>query len=216
LIHDLGGGVMHDLQDWKLPHEPVVSKSLQSGVHVVTFSGDKVLGGPQAGIIVGRKDALTKIRKNHLMRALRPDKFTLAFLEETLKLYLSPRRLLQHHPVMARLTESQADALARTQAIYNRVENSGIPEGIQIGIKRTKAQLGSGALPLEEFPSAALVIKVKGKHARDVASRLRLADPPLIGYTSKGAVYLDTKAIVKGDEDLFVRSLSRVLHDFGH
>lgn len=216
LIHDLGGGVIYNLKDWKLPQEPVVSDSVKSGVHVVTFSGDKVLGGPQAGIIVGEKNTLQRIRKNHLMRALRPDKFTLALLEETLKIYLSPHRLLQHHPVMARLTESQADADERTHGIIDHLEKTGIPEGIILSIRKTKAQLGSGALPLEEFPSAAIAIKVQGMHSRDVSKALRLADPPLVGYTSKEAVLLDTKAILDRDVDVFIKSLSRTLQNIGH
>lgn len=211
LIHDLGGGVMVDLKIWNLPQEPVVRDSLGAGAQVVTFSGDKILGGPQAGILVGEREILRKIRKNPLMRALRPDKLTLALLEETLRLYLSPGKLLDHHPVLARLVESGDDALARAEAIRRRINMTGIQAGVHLDVVSSTAQLGSGALPLEEFPSAALRISFKGTPASNLAMKLRTSDPPVIGYVRKNKVYLDVKAVMEGEVEELVRAIRQLL-----
>ncbi|MCX6639987.1 MAG: L-seryl-tRNA(Sec) selenium transferase [bacterium] len=210
LVHDLGGGVVVDLKSWSLPEEPVVQKSITAGAHVVTFSGDKILGGPQSGIIVGEKVAIQAIRKNPLMRALRPDKVTLALLEETLKLYLAPQRLIERHPVLERLREPQEQAQGRAEAILHALLEKGIPASLKIDIVKTQAQLGSGALPLEEFPSAALRIKCQGKPVSEIARILRTADPPVIGRLQREALFLDVKAIYDDDIFLITRSLSNL------
>jgi L-seryl-tRNA(Ser) seleniumtransferase len=174
---------------------------------VVTFSGDKILGGPQAGILVGDKETLHRIRKNPLMRALRPDKLTLALLEETLKLYLSPGKLLKHHPVLDRLAEKQDAAMERARALHQGVISDGIPDTVRLDVAKTRAQLGSGALPLEEFPTAALRIRIKGLPASQLARELRLADPPIIGYVHKEWVHLDVKAIMDDEIMLLLSTL---------
>lgn len=207
LIHDLGGGVLLDLNRWSLPPEPVASESIRLRAHVVTFSGDKVLGGPQVGIIIGEKEAIGKIRKNHLMRALRPDKVTLALLEETLKFYLSPQKLLEHHPVIARLAEKPEEAMSRAQKISKEIAKRKLSDRIQISVVPTKAQLGSGALPLEEFPSAALKIRVQGWQASKLARELRMGDPPIIGYVSQEDVFLDVKAVLDDEIHLLSTTL---------
>ncbi len=211
VIHDLGGGVLVDLRNWKLPHEPVVRDSLKAGAQVVTFSGDKVLGGPQCGILVGANDFLKRIKKNPLMRALRPDKLTLAFLEETLKLYLSPGNILYRHPVLARLTESKSDALQRAKQLFDKTISGKVPDDVKIEVIQSQSQLGSGALPLEEFPSAAIRISIKGENAASLAARLRKADPPLIGFVHRGWVHLDLKAVLEEDFKLFIHTLRQVL-----
>ncbi len=207
LIHDLGGGVVHDLKKWGLPHEPVVSESIKAGVHVVTFSGDKILGGPQAGIIVGEKTAIRRIRKNAMMRALRPDKLTLALLEETFKIYLSPTEILQHHHVLVRLHEKESDAQNRGRLIYDKISESIISDKISVKLVKSRAQLGSGALPLEDFPSAALQIRVKGMRASQLAKLFRMADPPVVGYTKNESVLLDVKAILEDEIELLSRTI---------
>lgn len=214
LIHDLGGGVVIDLQRWTLPPEPVVRDSLEAGADVVTFSGDKILGGPQAGIIVGKKEAVRRIRKNPLMRALRPDKFTLALLEETLKLYLSPSKLKNRHPVLARLLETQEEVSARAEAIKSKILQRKLPATVKINVVQTRAQLGSGALPLETFPSAAVRFKVQNLPASQLARALRTSEPPIIGYTSREWVFLDVKAISAEEMAIVPRSIVKVLSQF--
>jgi len=215
LIHDLGGGVLLDLSAWGLPHEPVVAESVRAGCDVVTFSGDKILGGPQAGILVGREDIIQKIRRNPLMRALRPDKFTLAWLEEALKIYLSPNALLDHHPVLARLAETADMARQRAQKLWQELPASNLPGGVQIEAVDTTAQLGSGALPLEEFPSSGVRLKADDGAANQLARALRLGDPPVVGYVRKDWVYLDLKAIADADLPALSLAIARTLqrHD---
>jgi L-seryl-tRNA(Ser) seleniumtransferase len=195
LIHDLGGGVVVDLNEWNLPEEPIVQQSIAAGAHVVTFSGDKILGGPQAGILVGKKEVITAIRKNPFMRALRPDKFTLALLEETLRIYIKPYQLLEHHPVLSRITESQQMSWSRAEAILNLLPTGALESEFKVDIIETTAQLGSGALPLEEFPSAAIRIRSNQLPIIELARRIRLSDPPVVGQIRKNALILDVKAI---------------------
>lgn len=211
LIHDLGGGVIFDLKRFKLPYEPAASDSITSGASVVTFSGDKILGGPQSGILVGKSEILRRIRKNPLMRALRPDKLTLALLEETLKLYLSPEKLLKRHPVLSRLAESHQGSKNRAERLLKLVLDSNVNERIHLSVISTKAQLGSGALPLEEFASAALRMQVSGIPAAALAMKLRLAEPPVIGYVRKESVIIDVKAIPDADIQLLARTISSAL-----
>lgn len=211
LIHDLGGGVLLDLADWNLPPEPLASRSIAAGCSVVTFSGDKVLGGPQAGILIGKRDVMTRIRKNPLLRALRPDKFSLALLEETLKLYLSPRDLLRRHPVLKALAEEPESSQHRAQAVLNDLQRRGIPDSVVIEIVPTQAQLGSGALPLEVFPSAALRIQRRKRSAAQIARALRGADPPVVGYLYQNALFLDLKAVQPDDLELLAGAVHRTL-----
>jgi L-seryl-tRNA(Ser) seleniumtransferase len=216
LIHDLGGGVLLDLGQWGLPHEPVVSQSVLAGCSVVTFSGDKILGGPQAGIMVGERSVIQRLRKNPLMRALRPDKFTLALLEQTLKSYLSPTDLRARHFVLERLTESAQTASRRAQGVLQSLTQLGWPPGIHIEVVATTAQLGSGALPLEEFTSSALKIRAPGISSAQLSQRLRRADPPIIGYLRKDWLFVDLKAIADPDLPLLAQALSRILAGLGN
>ena len=214
LIHDLGGGVLLDLSAWGLPHEPVVAESVRAGCSAVTFSGDKILGGPQAGILVGREDIIQKIRRNPLMRALRPDKFTLAWLEEALKIYLSPSALLVRHPVLARLAETAEMARQRAQKLWQGLRAANLPASIQIEVVDTVAQLGSGALPLEEFPSAGIRLKTVNGAANLLAQKLRMGDPSVVGYVRKDWVCLDLKAVADDDLPALRQAIDHVLQ--GH
>jgi len=210
VIHDLGGGVIFDLQTWNLPHEPVVRESINAGVDVVTFSGDKVLGGPQSGVIVGKAKVLSKLRKNPLLRALRPDKFTLAFLEETLRAYLFPAKLLEQHPVLSRLVEKRQKSILRAQALKKLIK-SDHRDDITIEVVSSEAQLGSGALPLEEFPSAAVRMKIKNVKASQLSAALRTLPLPVIGYTKKDWVFIDVKAILDDELEETANSIKQAL-----
>jgi len=211
LIHDLGGGVIFDLKRYKLPREPSARESIAAGASVVTFSGDKILGGPQAGILVCEGEALRRIRRNPLMRALRPDKLTLALLEEILKLYLTPKKLLDHHPVLARLAESPQAAKRRAETILNLIDTGEMSDDVRLDVVPTKSQLGSGALPLEEFPSAALRLKIKDAPASQLALKLRCANPPIVGYVRRESVFIDIKAIPDDDLEITAKTIQNVL-----
>jgi L-seryl-tRNA(Ser) seleniumtransferase len=202
-IHDLGGGVLIDLRDYGLPYEPLVSDSVKAGVDVVTFSGDKILGGPQCGILVGKKAAIALIRQNPLMRALRCDKLTYAALDATLKLYLSPGRLRHAHPTLRMLTEPVSALRQRGEALLSRLEN--IP-GLEVALVDAIAQTGSGALPLEEIPSVAIAISCEGINR--LAGRLRKYTPPVVGYVRDDRLLLDLRTLWEDDLEVISEALT--------
>lgn len=190
VAHDLGGGVLVNLRDYGLPYEPLVSDSISAGADVVMFSGDKVLGGPQCGIIVGKKDVVEQIRKNPLMRALRCGKLTYAALEATLKLFLNPEALAREHPTLRMLTEPVTTLEQRGQRLLQMI---GELEEFTCELVESQAQTGSGALPLENIPSVAVAIS--GGDILSLATALRRRDPPVICYVRDDQLFLDLRTI---------------------
>jgi len=175
LVDDLGSGVLDELGD-----EPTVRGSLEAGAHLVTFSGDKLLGGPQAGIVVGRADLVERLRRHPLQRAVRADKLTLAALEGTLAAY----RRGEVTPVLRMLQEP-------AEAVRARAERLAAATGGQV--EETVARAGGGALPLAEIPSYACALEEK------LATPLRSADPPVVGIVRDGALLLDCRTISDGE-----------------
>jgi L-seryl-tRNA(Ser) seleniumtransferase len=169
----------------------------------VTFSGDKILGGPQCGILVGKKAAIALIRQNPLMRALRCDKLTYAALDATLKLYLSPGRLRHAHPTLRMLTEPVSALRQRGEALLSRLEN--IP-GLEVALVDAIAQTGSGALPLEEIPSVAIAISCEGINR--LAGRLRKYTPPVVGYVRDDRLLLDLRTLWEDDLEVISEALT--------
>ena len=194
VAHDLGGGVLVDLRDYGLPCEPLVSDSVATGADVVSFSGDKVLGGPQAGLLVGRREALDRIRRNPLMRALRCGKLTYAALEATLKLFLNRKALLRKHPTLRMLTEPAGSLRRRGVRLLRRLADLA-DRGVRLGLEPSVAQTGSGALPLEEIPSTALTLSWPGRSVGDLAARLRRHTPPVLGYVREDRLFLDLRTV---------------------
>ena len=194
VAHDLGGGALLDLRDLGLPPEPVVADSVAAGVDVVTFSGDKILGGPQAGILVGRRKYIEAIRRNPLMRALRCGKLTYAALEATLRLYLDRDSLTAAHPVLKMLATPPATLKRRARAVQRRLDDL-IDGGWQIEVVGSAAQAGSGAMPLAEIPSIALAVVPAGMSAGDLARRLRHHAPPVLGYLRDDRLLLDLRTV---------------------
>ena len=209
VVHDVGAGALVDLQPWGLPAEPLVADSIAAGADVVTFSGDKVLGGPQAGLIVGRRDAVETIRKNPWMRALRCDKLTYAALEATLRLYLDPQSLPEHLPVLAMMTATPATLRDRAVKLCNELHKLNERDW-QIDLIDSVAQAGSGSLPLEEIPSVAITIRPAGLSAGDLAARLRQGDPAIIGYVREDRLHLDLRTIAEHEMPSLVAALLRV------
>lgn len=194
VLSDLGGGVLVDLRKWGLPYEPVASEHIRAGCDIVTFSGDKVLGGPQCGIIIGRKWAVDKCRKNHLMRALRLDKLIYAALEPTLKSYLSPGNLLDEIPALKLLAADPERIRETAEDFINRLLKAD-PPGLQSAeIRPSFGQAGSGALPLKKLPSYAVYITPRGS-LDGFGKRLRSGKPPVIGIMQKGEAALDFIAV---------------------
>ena len=209
LILDLGSGAIADFQKLGLPHEPPVLSYLKSGANVVSFSGDKLLGGPQAGIICGKKTLIRKILKNPLYRALRCDKFTYAILEATLRTYLTPTEVQKENLSITLFNRSQAELLKIGKKIVKKLPMK-IVDKFEIEVKQTEVEAGSGSLPLEKFPSAAIVFKGEMK-ASELSRKFRSAPNPVLGYISGNRFHIDLKAIPATQEKQLLSSLISIL-----
>jgi L-seryl-tRNA(Ser) seleniumtransferase len=207
LVYDLGGGVLCDLAQWSLPSEPVVKDELKKGADLVTFSGDKVLGGPQAGLIAGARDHVEAIRKNALMRALRCDKLVYAALEATLALYrLKPEILCQELPVLRMLCAPLAELEARAERLAEAI-GAACGERVGIEIVESLSQAGSGALPLEDMPSRAVVLKPREGGVETLARSLRTGELAVVGRIEHERLLLDMRTIATEDEQDLVAAL---------
>lgn len=195
VIYDMGSGVMEALENWGYSHEPVAREYVEAGVDVITFSGDKVLGGPQAGIIIGKKRHLQKIKKNHLLRALRCDKLTYALLEATLRLYLNPENLPRNLPVAGMLTLTSQELRNRACSLKEKIR--GLP--LTAEVIETYSQMGSGALPLEKIPSVAVRIVPQKMSVNRFAKMVRLQQPALIGYIENDAFLINLRTVRKDE-----------------
>ncbi len=191
VIHDLGSGLLVSLADYGLDGEPTAREALRAGATIVTMSGDKLLGGPQAGIILGSRSLLDGVRKNPLTRSYRVDKLTLAALEATLALYRDPARAVREIPVLAQLTEPVAALRDRAERLRAVI---GDP---RVDVIETSASVGGGAFPTAEIPSVGIAI---GGRADTVGQRLRRNDPPIIGRIADGRVILDLRTIAARED----------------
>jgi L-seryl-tRNA(Ser) seleniumtransferase len=213
LLVDLGAGALVDLARFGLPREPLPSESLAAGADVVTFSGDKLLGGPQAGILAGKREAIARIKKHPLKRALRCSKITLAALEATLRVYASGHRLAERLPVLALLVRPEADiraACERVQPALARFAGA----AFAVGIEPCASQIGSGSLPVERLPSAALVVesvggKGGGRAVNALAARLRALPTPVVGRIHEGALWLDARCLRPAEEAVLLEALGK-------
>jgi L-seryl-tRNA(Ser) seleniumtransferase len=181
LVDDLGSGAFRHFED-----EPSASESLADGVDLACFSGDKLLGGPQAGIVVGRADLVEQLRRHPLQRALRADKLTLAALEATLRLYLEPERAVREIPVLRMLATPAEEVRARAARLASLVGGE---------VEQTVARAGGGALPLAEIPSFACAVD------EELAGPLREADPPVVGVVRDGRLLLDCRTVTDAEVD---------------
>jgi L-seryl-tRNA(Ser) seleniumtransferase len=208
LVNDLGSGTLADLTSFGLAHEPTVREAVAEGADIVTFSADKLLGGPQAGFIVGRRDLIARINKNPIKRALRVDKMRLAALEATLKLYRNPERLAEKLPTIRYLARPRAEIASQAARLKPEIEKILGPT-FTVTVTDCASQIGSGALPLSTVPSAGLSIVPKdgsGSAMTALGGALRALPLPVIGRIEKGALVLDLRCL--DDENSFVRNLS--------
>ena len=201
LVSDLGSGSLIEMGKYGLPHEPTPQEMLKAGCHVVTFSGDKLLGGPQAGIIVGRKREIDLIRNYPMKRALRLSKLPVVALEATLKLYLRPESLVRHLPTLRWLARSQEAIKDTAQIILNAFEKALTPH-YKVELCAMRSQIGSGSLPLDTMDSFGLAIKPMVDGNKGVGSALirlskslRSLSKPIIGRVEKNMLLLDCRCI---------------------
>ncbi|HMK66915.1 MAG TPA: L-seryl-tRNA(Sec) selenium transferase, partial [Stellaceae bacterium] len=209
-LHDLGSGTLVDLARWGLAHEPTVAEAVAEGADLVTFSGDKLLGGPQAGFIVGRKELIARLNRNPLKRALRLDKVRLAALEATLRLYRDPDRLAERLPTLRSLARPAAEIAAQARRLLPQVAEA-VGPGFAVEAVACASQIGSGALPLETIPSTGLAIRPKsaragGRMIGALSDRLRALPIPIIGHIAEGALILDLRCLE--DETEFATALA--------
>ncbi|MBV9555749.1 MAG: L-seryl-tRNA(Sec) selenium transferase [Pseudolabrys sp.] len=209
LINDLGSGTLIDLSRFGLTHEPTVREAIAEGADLVTFSGDKLLGGPQCGFIVGRKDLIGQIKKNPMKRALRIDKVRLAALEATLRLYRDPDRLAERLPTVRLLARKKPDIEMAAKRLLPTV-GAKLAAMFDVSVVACDSQIGSGALPMEKVPSAGLAIKPRaakggGRAVTALSNALRKLPVPVVGRIEDNALIIDLRCL--DDEAAFTANL---------
>ena len=209
VIEDLGSGVLIDLSKYGLTYEPTVQESVAKGADVVCFSGDKLFGGPQAGIIVGKKKYIDMMKKNQLTRALRIDKFTAAALELVLQEYLSEERAVQHIPVLRMITEPLDEVARRARSLARTIRSTDIPA--KVDVVSCESQIGGGSLPMERIPSMAVAIRPKYESVAALEDQMRHLTVPMIPRTVNDTIMLDVRTIETEDFKLIAAELQELL-----
>ncbi len=210
VMNDLGSGSFADLSLLGLEKEPTVQEAIRTGVDVVTFSGDKLLGGPQAGILLGKKSILDLMKKNPLTRALRIDKLTLAALESTLLLYLDEKRALQEVPTLRLLGLDRSRLRAQGRRLLKKMGGR-TERRCRITLREDISQVGGGALPLQELPTMVVAIKPTDFSVNTLEERLRKGDPPIIARISKDELILDMRTVFDEEIPMLARALEKAL-----
>ena len=211
LMEDLGSGMLSDLTCFGLPEEPTVTEVLAAGVDLVTFSGDKLLGGPQSGILVGRRELIQRIKRHPLARALRIDKLTLAALEATLRLYLEPERALTSIPLLQMFAASPQQQLQRCRELRDQLMEAGVGAGMQL--VEDVARVGGGAMPLAELADWALEIEPLGKSAEALARELRAGRPAVVGRIQNDRLLVNLRAVTSEEQRILLRVLTELLQE---
>jgi L-seryl-tRNA(Ser) seleniumtransferase len=204
VVHDLGSGLLVDAERLGLPPEPRPTESLVAGVDVVAFSGDKLLGGPQAGILVGKQEWVERMRRNPLYRALRVGKTTLLALEATLRLYREPDEAIREIPTLAMLSASQETLTRRAEGLARNLSEN----GVEVEVVEVSSVVGGGTFPGVELPSSGIRIRSEELGADGLASALRSGLPPLVGRVEDGCFWIDLRTVLDWQDSEVLRLLS--------
>ncbi len=210
VIDDLGSGALLDLSRYGLPKEPVVSESIAAGADVVCFSGDKLIGAGQAGIIVGKRELISKMKKHPLTRALRCDKLTYAVLERTLELFLDEERVMREHPLFQILLKSPAEMQEQARQLLNAVQKR-LAGRARFEIKPTRAEVGGGSLATESLESVAVAVQPVNISVDELARRMRLFRPPVFGRVVQDEYLLDFRTIRADEIAIIAEALIQAL-----
>jgi L-seryl-tRNA(Ser) seleniumtransferase len=205
LMEDLGSGALFDLRAIGVANEPTVLDSLRAGVHVVTYSGDKLLGGPQAGILSGREDLIRRMRSNSLFRALRVDKLTYAALEATLLSYIKGDHSVI--PALRMMHASQSEIAERAQKAGAAI--SRMTKAARVDLVKGESLIGGGSAPSATLPTMLLAIACEGLSASELAARLRRSAPPVIARVEDGRVLLDLRTVLPSQDEVLIQILAR-------
>ena len=206
VMEDLGSGSLIDLRPWGFPYEPTVPEVVASGVDLVSFSGDKLLGGPQAGIVVGKRAVVSRLKKNPWNRALRIDKFTIAALEATLMAYESGAAR-DAVPTLRLLTEPLAAVVARARRVLRGLGPETATR-LAARVEESRAQVGGGALPTVELPTAGVALGATDAAARALDAALRTGDPPVVGRLVDDRLFLDCRTVLPAQVPALVKTLA--------
>jgi len=209
VYEDQGSGVLIDLAPYGLPDEPTVRSSIEAGADLVSVSGDKLLGGPQAGILAGRKAVIDRLKKHPLARALRLDKMTLAALEATLRLYLDPERALSEIPTLRMLTETPAGVETRARAMAAQI-TAACGDAYGVATEPDVSRAGGGALPLADIPTTVVTLAPRASGANQLETALRLGTPTIVSRIRDGRVVIDPRTLTEPEQDLVVSRLAEI------
>ncbi len=210
LIDDLGSGALLDLKEFGLETEPLVQDSIKTGVDVACFSGDKLIGGPQAGIIVGKELTIRRIKKNPLMRALRVGKLTISGMESTLQLFLNLEKLKDKHPVY-KMFSLTIDALEKRGRRIVKKLQAEISSEAELSLEDGGSQVGSGSVPVETIPTRLLKVQPASVSTENLAKKLRVSNPPVFSRVHKDAVLFDLRTVREEEDALVIQALLTAL-----
>ncbi|MDU5080599.1 L-seryl-tRNA(Sec) selenium transferase [Tissierella sp. P1] len=212
LIEDLGSGVLIDLSKYGIEYEPTVQESLRKGVDIVTFSGDKLLGGPQVGVIVGKREYIQAMKKNPFTRAFRVDKFTISALEATLRYYLDEGTAVKEIPTLAMLVMCLEEIEKKAIELKSRMDEKSFDDSLEINIEDNFSEVGGGSLPLEKLPTKCIVLTLNNFSTQEFENNLRKFHIPIITRLYKDRVYLDLRTIKEEEFDVIVEGISFALN----
>jgi L-seryl-tRNA(Ser) seleniumtransferase len=212
-MQDLGSGLLIDITQFGFPYEPVVKDIVKSGIDIVTFSGDKLLGGPQAGIVLSKKELIKEMKKNPLIRALRVDKYTLAVLESVLRIYLYEDNPVSKIPSLSMLLEPLEKIKKKANKLYTELHKGLGKRDFSVGIEKSVSETGGGSCPGTEIPTFVVTISSKNYSANKIYSLLMTCKPPIIGRIKDDKVLLDVRTIFDNEIDIILKEIQLLFRE---